>query len=123
MRSRIAFLVFVSLLLTGAPSGFAQAPAAGGPMSPATVAPTLVPNPAQAPCSGNASPAGGANFAPDPDPRVQIPQGCGPCGTCTNPRTMCWVFNQGWGTCNRTMEFCGEGGGWRCECDSWGGQQ
>lgn len=121
MRFRTAFLIFVSLLLTGALAGVAQKPAASGPLSPAAIAPTMVPNPAEASqCPGNASSA--AIFAPDPEPRAPtIPENCGSCGTCTQPRTMCYVFNQGWGTCRRTINQCGDG--WRCECDSWGGNQ
>jgi len=120
MRSRIAFTVFASLLLMGALAGVAQEPAASGPMSPATIAPTVVPNPAEASqCPGNASSAVRAIYAPDPEPRAPIAQNCGSCGTCTQPRTMCYVFNQGWGTCMQTMNYCGDG--WQCECNSWGG--
>jgi len=120
MRSRIVFTVFVSLLLTGALAGAAEGPTSSGPMSPATIAPLLISNPAEAsPCSGNASRAERAIFATGPESQVIIPQNCGSCGTCTQPRTMCYVFNQGWGTCMITRNYCGDG--WQCECAAWGG--
>lgn len=117
MTSRIAFLVIVSLLGTGALAGAAAEPAASGLMSPATASPALVPNPAQvAHCQGSTS---SALLNPSPELRIIPPTNCGSCGTCTQPRTQCYVFGQGWGTCNFVKDTCVDG--WRCECGTGGG--
>lgn len=116
MTSRIAFLVSVSLLWMGALAGAAAEPAASGPMSPATASPARVPNPVEAAhCQGSSS---SALLNPSPELRIMLPQNCGSCGTCTQPRTQCYVFNQGWGVCNFTPYICGDG--LRCECGTGG---
>lgn len=117
MKSRTAFLIFASLLWTGTLAGAAEGPAAGGPMSPATISPVLALNPVTAAhCNGSTSLA---FLNPSAEPMIIPPQGCGSCGNCTQPRTQCYVFGQGWGTCYVTRDTCGDG--WKCECETPGG--
>lgn len=122
MRASLTFTVCALLLLTGSLAGAAEEPAASGWMRPATNAPTLVPNPASE-CLANSSPAKPLGLAFEPEQRIPSLNECGTCGNCTQPRTACNVFGQGWGICNFTMQACGAdaGGGRRCECQTGGG--
>lgn len=120
MRTKVALLIFVSSLWTGALAGAATPPASSASMSQVPFGVTPPVNPFEAsPCLGNSS-AEGAMFASG---TASDPWYCGACSqsNCVGEYrgNMCYMAAyERWGFChiNNVTDICPADGQWRCFC-------